>query len=187
LGDLNAELGSGVLLQTMVRAIGETALHITSFTQLRENIESTLLFAQLHAALPDIQAQESSIQSFSSYMNTVGDFPADYAGAFIDENNVLHILLTNTSNQAVYQQVMDDNISANAPVFTQANFSLNELMAIQRVLSYDMIMLGVDWSEPCQRSNTVQIQLLNGYPQQQVLVHLAIHIQGFDENSVIFL
>ena len=182
LGDLNSELGSGVLLGAMVRTMGEYALHINSFMQLRENVESTALFEQLHAALPEIQAYASP---FARHMSDdLSDFPADYAGAFIDENNVLHILLTSTDNLALYQQAIDGNATVN---FVPARFSLNELMTIQRALSYDMIMLGVEWSQPCQRNNVVEIQLIDPGYQIPVLMHLAMHIPGFNEHSIIFI
>jgi len=191
LGELNPSLGSGVLVQAMVRVMGEYALNFNSIAELRANVESTLLFAQLQASMPEIQADIAAMQAFSMHTNgrqvVDGDFPTDYAGAFIDENNVLHILLTNADNLVLYQQVIDEGIPANAPVFVQARFSLNELMTIQRTLSYDMIMLGVEWSQPCQRSNVVEIQLIDPGYQVPVLMHLSMHIPGFNEHSIVFI
>ena len=186
LNTLRSISATGVLMQTMVRTMGIYAYQISSFAELRENLESAILFEQLQTTLLDIQAHATP---FARLMNNdiVSDFPADYAGAFIDENNVLHILLTSTHNIELYRQAIDEGISANTPVFVQARFSLNELLTIQRTLSYDMILLGVEWSQPCQRNNVVEIQLLDPQDRYAVLLHLSMHVPGFNEHSVVFI
>ena len=69
-------------------------------------------------------------------------FQADCAGAFIDEDNVLHILLTSNANVELYIEAMEERFSS-TPVFVQVNHSLNDLLTIQRTLAYAMLELAM--------------------------------------------
>ena len=182
---LSPSLRSYMIAEMMVRAavLGLTEVYeVLGATpmELVENVQSAMLFAQLYDALPEIQEEAARAGETQE-----SEYPADYAGAFIDEDNVLHILLTSTENVELYMQAMEENLSS-TPVFVQVNHSLNDLLAIQRTLAYAMLELGIEQSEPCQRSNVVEVVLLDQSYRDQVLAHLAMYVPGFSPGSVVF-
>ena len=192
--NLNPSLRSYVIVEMMVRA---TVLGLTEVyevlgaapMELVENAQSAMLFQQLYDALPEIQ-EEVMVSPFQPFAARAGErqvneYPADYAGAFICEDNVLHILLTSDANVELYMEAMEERFSS-SPVFVQVNHSLNDLLTIQRTLAYAMLELGIERSEPCQRSNAVEVVLLDQSYREYVLAHLAVNVPGFSPNSVVF-
>lgn len=133
------------------------------------------------------------IASFSTTIHdesgerTVTTYPADYAGAYIDQSNNLHIVLTKNATTAAtendYLKVAGDTDI----IFETGDFSLSRLYEIQDALDHVMKKFRIESTVPNEMTNKLEIHLLDSTKQTDVVEFLKTEFSDFDDRCVIFM
>ena len=117
-------------------------------------------------------------------MKEVIKFPEEYAGAYIDETNALHIILTKSvETEYNYQKITDYDKGV---VFDYANFSLSQLYEIQHNLDIVMQKYSVETTVLNEIKNVVEIELLDSLQEKDIVEYLKSNIIDFKEESIFF-
>ena len=157
--------------------------------KLSKNGQSVMLFRKLAEAFPEIQELEAEENISAQALN--GDpqpsrdnvYPSDYAGAFIDKNDVLHVVLVGEDNIALYRDALGNN---DVYIIEQAETTLNDLLAIQSLLDSVMIEFEIGMTATDEEANCLKIGLMNPNRESDVLNYLEENIDGFIPSSVMF-
>jgi len=113
-------------------------------------------------------------------------YPQDYAGAYIDDSNTLHIVLTKSAamtTEANYQKIMDNDEDI---IFETADFPLSRLYEIQRTLDIVMQEFGIESIALNEITNKIEIHLLDSTKEKDIIEYLKTKLYAFNDNSVIF-
>lgn len=136
---------------------------------------------------------ESLIDSFPTELiqDELGEreeitYPQEYAGAYIDEFNILHIVLTKEANAAIknnYHEIMgnDEDI-----IYDTADFPLSSLYEIQRKLDGVMQDYRIESTALNEITNKLEIHLLDNTKEKEIIEFLKNEFNDFDARSIIF-
>ncbi|NLE04194.1 MAG: hypothetical protein GX638_05250, partial [Crenarchaeota archaeon] len=116
----------------------------------------------------------------------VVEYPQDYAGAYIDESDNLHIVLTKDANVATkdsYFKIMgyDDVV-----VFDVADFSLSFLREVQRTLDGVMQEFSIEFTGVDHVTNRLDVGMLDSAKSKSVIEFLKTKFNDFDDKCIIF-
>jgi DNA-binding transcriptional ArsR family regulator len=110
----------------------------------------------------------------------------EFAGAYLDESNKLHIILTNNATTTIINKyLMRGNYTG--IVFETADFPLSYLYAVQSALNGVMIEFGIEATALNEIANTVDIHLLDSTKQKDVIEFLKTVFNDFDDRCVAFM
>ena len=114
-------------------------------------------------------------------------YPPEYGGAYIDESNTLHILLTKTANittKTSYLEIMDNDEEI---IFEIVDFPLSFLYEVQRTFDatamgeFDIAFTGIN-----EVTNRLDIGLLDITKENEVTEFLENKINDFDARCLTF-
>jgi hypothetical protein len=112
-------------------------------------------------------------------------YPVEYAGAYIDNSNNLHIVLSKYATNTTISNYRD--IMGNDPdiIFEAAEFPLSRLYEFQDALvgatfSFDKACVAV-------KTNRLEINLPDGTKQQAVIEFFRTRFSDFDDSCITFL
>ena len=111
----------------------------------------------------------------------------EFAGAYIDQSNILHIILTNNATTTTinhYRNMMGNDTDI---VFETADFPLSYLKAVQAALNGVMIEFGIEETGLNETANTIDIHLLDSTKQKDVIEFLKTVFNDFDDRCVAFM
>jgi hypothetical protein len=110
--------------------------------------------------------------------------PDEYAGAFIDDKNILHIKFVGESNTKKYKSIFAAEDSR--VVYEQANVSLKMLLAIQDML--DLVMNDFDIASTMtdEINNGLKIGLLDMSRKEEIIKYLSENILELPVNNLFF-
>jgi hypothetical protein len=113
-------------------------------------------------------------------------YPPEYAGAYIDKSNTLHILLTKKANETTksnYQEIMgnDEDI-----VYENADFLLSRIYEIQRTLDGVMLNFGIELTGVNETANRLDIHLLDSTREHEITMFLQNKFSDFDVRCLAF-
>lgn len=111
----------------------------------------------------------------------------EFAGAYIDSSNTLHIILTNNATATIINYYR--NITGNGTdiVFETAVFPLSYLKAVQAALNGVMIEFGIEETVLNETANKIDIHLLDSTKQKDVIEFLNTVFNDFDDRCVAFM
>ncbi len=109
------------------------------------------------------------------------------AGAYIDQSNVWHIILTNNEtakaiNNYLYNAQYDKDI-----VIETAKFPLSRLHAVQDALDGVMIKFSIDATGVNQTANRLDVNLHDSTKKKDIINYLNKQFNDFDERCISFL
>ena len=113
-------------------------------------------------------------------------YPDEFAGAYIDESNNLHVVLTNnvySETKYDYQKITDYD---NDIVFNVAEFSLSLLHSVQKTLDEVMVELGIEGTILNEITNKVEIHMFDVTNKNDVVEFLKIKFDKFNDNCIDF-
>lgn len=113
-------------------------------------------------------------------------YPQEYAGAYIDDFNTLHIVLTKNAELTTknnYQAIMGNDKDI---IYEFANFPLSNLYEAQRTLrgvlkEFEIESTGID-----EIKNRVEISLLDNTKEKEITDFLKANLNGFDARCISF-
>ena len=111
----------------------------------------------------------------------------EFAGAYIDLSNTLHIILTNNATATTinhYRNIMGNGTNI---VFETAVFPLSHLKAVLSALSGVMIDFSIDSAGLNEPANTIDIHLRDSTKQKDVVEFLKTVFNDFDDRCVAFM
>ena len=111
----------------------------------------------------------------------------EFAGAYIDQSNTLHIILTNNATATTintYRNIMGNDTNI---VFETAVFPLSRLKAVQAALNGVMIEFGIESTGLNETANKIDIHLLDSTKQKDVIEYLKTVFNDFDDRCVAFM
>jgi hypothetical protein len=113
-------------------------------------------------------------------------YPADYAGAYIDASNNLHIIVVKSENTVAtvnnYQKLLGDS----EVIFETADFPLSHLDAVQSALNDVMLKFDIACTSLNETANKIDIHLRDNTKQKDVIEFLKTVFSGFDERCLAF-
>ncbi len=104
-------------------------IDLTSLKETDRNSYYTFVAARLLQTFPMVSIEDEAGK------REVVSYPQEYAGAYIDESNTLHIVLTKSATMATknnYQEIMGND---EAIVYEYADFPLSRIYEVQRALT----------------------------------------------------
>jgi DNA-binding transcriptional ArsR family regulator len=110
----------------------------------------------------------------------------EFAGAYFDQFNTLHIILTNKATATTintYLKMYGNNTNI---VFENADFPLSHLNAVQSALNGVMIEFGIEATALNVTANTIDIHLLDSTKQKDVIEFLETVFNDFDDRCIAF-
>lgn len=116
----------------------------------------------------------------------VTSYPPEYGGAYIDESNTLHILLTKTANMTTktsYLEIMDNDEDI---IFEIVDFPLSLLYDVQRTLGPVMGEFGIEGSMLNEVTNRLDLHLFDDTPENEIIDFLENKFNDFDVNCLTF-
>ena len=111
----------------------------------------------------------------------------EFAGAYIDPSNTLHIILTNNATATTintYRNIMGNDTNI---VFETAVFPLSHLKAVQAALNGVMMEFGIEETVLNETANKIDIHLLDSTKQKDVIEFLKTVFNDFDDRCVAFM
>jgi len=110
-------------------------------------------------------------------------YPDDYAGAYIDEENNLHVKIIGKGNIQYYKNLLQNDSNV---IFEEAETSLNDLNQIQDLLDEVMFTYNIELTSLQQDTNTIDIHLKDMSMEAAIIDYLCTHMSDFNENSITF-
>jgi hypothetical protein len=113
-------------------------------------------------------------------------YPPEYAGAYIDENNTLHIVLTKDANMTTlnnYRAIMYNDKDI---VYQYADFPLSRLYDAQRALDGVMQQFGMESTGANEATNKLEIRMINSAKEQGIIDFLDTKFNDFDVRCISF-
>ena len=160
----------------------ETSLKETSFKETNRNSYYSGLAGNLIASFPKVLIQTEFREK------EVIAYPPEYAGAYIDGSNTLHIVLTKNANMTTklnYQEIMgnDEDI-----IFDIADFPLSHLYEIQSTLTGAMREqeFSIDGIIVNEITNKVDIHRLDSTEENEIAEFLKNKFNDFDVRCIAF-
>src|SRR5574344_1512583 len=125
-------------------------------------------------------------------------FPNSYGGAYIDDNNVLHVKVVNDENTTDYGLISKNYISTFEKesnvnnldkdiIIENAKVNLTELLKIQNILELVMIKYDISSIYTDEQTNTLNIALLDDSKKDDILTYLKENFDGFDDGCIVFV
>lgn len=164
--------------------------------------ESYLKFFELKAQknYHSVELYKNFTSSFSKKIqNNIEyvQYPEEYAGAYIDDNCILHIKVTGNSkkeksiNKNKFIKIMKkssckDVVSNGDVIIESAENSLSTLLNIQKKLDDVMEKYKISSTYTNEEDNILEIELLDMSKKKSILKHLNDNYEGFNEKSVHF-
>jgi hypothetical protein len=113
-------------------------------------------------------------------------YPSDYAGAYIDDDDNLHILLTKdagTDSEYVYRALLryDEDV-----VFERVDYSWSFLTDVQNALYCVMADFGIGSIGVRVQTNQLEVGFINREMESATMEFLKTKFEGFDECHVVF-
>ena len=113
-------------------------------------------------------------------------YPSNYAGAYIDEADTLHILLTKDAgadSECDYRAILryDEDV-----VFEVAKYSWSFLKEVQSALDANMANLSIGSTGVHVQTNQLEVGLFDREMERAVIEFLKTKFEGFDERCVVF-
>lgn len=159
-------------------------------------IATTLIMPGVNIYANEISAVDSNAQSvymfmrFNEKFNSVQltrseqkssiDYPEDYAGAYIDNNDILHINYIENNSNVVKDSIVDDDV-----LYDPVKFNYNTLQEIYKFLSSNMNNLSINSVFIDEVNNNVNISV-NKDQQDNIIQYLKSNISGFSIDSIVF-
>ena len=158
----------------------ETSLKETSFKETNRNSYYSGLAGNLKASFPKVLIQTEFREK------EVIAYPQEYAGAYIDGSNTLHIVLTKKANMTTkldYQEIMgnDEDI-----IYDIADFPLSHLYEIHSTLTGVIREFSIDGIGVSEITNKVEIHLLDSTQEKEITEFLKNKFNDFDVRCIIF-
>ena len=154
----------------------------TSFKETDRNSYYSGLAGNLIASFPKVLIQDEFGE------REVVAYPQEYAGAYIDESNTLHIVLTKNANMTTknnYLEIMgnDEDI-----IFDIADFPLSHLYEIQSTLTGAMReqKFSIDGIIVNEITNKVEIHRLYSTEENEIAEFLKNKFNDFDDRCITF-
>jgi hypothetical protein len=113
-------------------------------------------------------------------------YPIEYAGAYIDHSNNLHVVLSKYATNATidnYRSIIGDS----DVIFENAEFPLSYLYEAQHALTGVMVNFGIDVSSVNEITNRLELNLENSTKQSDIIEFLNNEITSFDDGCITFL
>ncbi|MDR0373142.1 MAG: S1 family peptidase [Nitrososphaerota archaeon] len=117
---------------------------------------------------------------------TVINYPDEFAGAYIDASNNLHIVLTNSvyvKTEYDYQKITGYDKDV---VFNVAEFSLSFLYDVQRTLGDVMVKLGIEGIILNEVTNKLEVHMFDGAKETDVVEFLKTKFDKFNDQCLDF-
>ncbi|MCL2150201.1 MAG: S1 family peptidase [Dehalococcoidia bacterium] len=139
------------------------------------------------------RAMVSNFLTIDDNGRTYAEYPSDYAGAYIDEANNLHILLVNNA-EGVYDYAELTGYDK-VVIIEYADFSYNKLVEIRDVLNNAIdeygdlgfyTEFGISGFSVNEITNVVDIGMFDRARESTVLAYLEANVEGFTPRSVVF-
>jgi hypothetical protein len=113
-------------------------------------------------------------------------YPDEYAGAFIDEANRLHIVLTKPVDGETEYDYRAITGYDETVIFNIAQYPLSFLYEVQRTLDGVMIDIDICATGLNERINRIEINLYDSERERGIVAFLKAKFDNFDENCLIF-
>lgn len=114
------------------------------------------------------------------------NYPVEYAGAYIDPSNNLHIVLskyaTNTTIDTYLSIIGDPDV-----IFETQEFPLSRLYEAQNAIGPAMGTFRIDVAGANEITNRLELNLEDSTKQSDIIAYLDSKVAGFDERCVTFL
>jgi len=110
--------------------------------------------------------------------------PDEYAGAFIDDENILHVKLIGESNMRKYKSIFAAEDSR--VVYEYANVSLKTLLAIQDLLDLVMVDFDIAYTATDEMINGLKIGLLDMSRKEEIINYLEENILDLPVENLFF-
>ena len=167
-------------IETDVPKVAGIELPLSEVKELDRNWYSFSIFRDLIGCFPTVTVMgEYGLDEAVAY-------PSDYAGAYIDEADNLHILLTKDVDDASeydYRAIVryDEDI-----VFEVAKYSFSFLNDAQWTVGGVMADFGISDTVVNVQANRLEIGLVDRSMEGAVVEFLQTKFDGFDDNCVVF-
>lgn len=114
-------------------------------------------------------------------------YPVEYAGAYIDHSNNLHVVLSKYATNSTIESYR--NIMGNDPdiIFETAEFPLSHLYAVQDALGGVMGDFSIDAAGVNEMTNRVELNLEDSAKQKDITEYLNNQFTDFNESCITFL
>jgi hypothetical protein len=137
----------------------------------------------------DLKATFPKTTVHDEYGNrTLIAYPQEFAGAYIDKSNTLHIVLTKNANSATknnYQAILGYDKDV---IYEFADFPLSHLYAVQSTLGDVMLQFGIDCTTINEVTNRVDVHLNTTIAsEKEVIDYLNTKFNGFDSRCITFV
>jgi len=168
-------LSQEVLLRLTLKTIDRTLLKESDM-----NSYSWLLFVDLIDCFP------RGLTLGENGANTEVLYPNEYAGAFIDADNRLHIILTKPVDGETEYDYRAITSYDETVIFDIAQYPLTFLCAVQRTLDDIMSDFGIQLTCLNERINRLEVHLFDRTTEQDVVAFLKTKFNDFDEKCLLF-
>jgi hypothetical protein len=155
---------------------------LTSQKEIDRNSYYSTMAAALKETFPKItikdEAENYEFQDFA--------YPPEYAGAYIDEANNLHIILSKNANMVTkdnYQVIMGNDPDV---IYEYVEFPLSTLYEIQRSMFSYMKDFRIECLKVDEINNKVEISLLDNTQEKQITDYLNAKFDNFNSRCVTF-
>ncbi len=164
-----------------------SSFHNVSLYPSNKNLYSAELFGKFAESLPT--------ENVDGVNKTV--YPENYAGAYIDDNDVLHIKVVD--DETVMGNSFDDDSKKYISVFEEktgvdnleedvlferADVSLKKLLEIQKILEPVMVKYHISATATDEEKNILRITVTDDYQKSDIIAFLKENINDFNEKSV---
>ncbi|MDG6223859.1 MAG: hypothetical protein IAX21_03685 [Candidatus Bathyarchaeota archaeon] len=151
-----------------------------SLKETDRNLYYGCLLGQLKASFPKVLIQtEYGEQEVIAY-------PPEYAGAYVDKSDNLHIVLTKKANITTkqdYLEIMDNNEEI---IFDIGDFSLSHLYELQRTLGGVMQEFSIEFIGLNETANRLDIGLHDRTKENEIKEFLKNEFNDFDARCLTF-
>jgi len=120
---------------------------------------------------------------YENYTKTKVVYPDDYAGAYIDHDNNLHIILTAETSRSNYHKMLDNDDDI---IFEYAANPLSRLLNIQEALNPLMQTFSIEATVLNEITNKIEIQLFDSSKDKDIIKYLESVINRFTVESITF-
>ena len=130
----------------------------------------------------DFETAEQEIEYFVRKDREI--LPEDYAGAYIDDENLLHVIIVGEGNKKKYMSIFASEDSR--VVYEYANVSLKTLLTIQEKLDSVMQDFCIVSTATDEINNGLIINLLDMSRKKEVINHLELNISDLPIENLYF-
>lgn len=186
LGLISILLVSAIALTALATAFASTngiepkGIDLASLKETDRNSYYAFVAASLLQTFPMVSIEDETGK------REVISYPQEYAGAYIDESNTLHIVLTKGASMTTknnYQAIMGNDKDI---VYEYADFSLSRIYEVQRALTSVLQKFNITSTAVNEITNKLDIQLLDISKEKEITDFINAKVNDFDARCITF-